>query len=163
MTHCWHLLVSHINTDNYRTAGARLDVRSFLPVDAQTDENSHCSVKFTVLFLVEGKTILITYRFGRKEVISIVRSSWCRCPGNLIVVLLSSPNYLGVAMFCSGESNSEITARSLAYPGGGVQNPPKFRSFENAGPNSQFCGIYIYNNLIRIRVSLIYKLSETPN
>jgi hypothetical protein len=43
------------------------------------------------------------------------------------------------------------------------RTPPKFRSFEKAGPNSQFCGIYIYNNLIRIRVSLIYKLSETPN
>jgi hypothetical protein len=41
--------------------------------------------------------------------------------------------------------------------------PPKFRSFEKAWPNSQFRGIYICNNLIRIRVSLIYKLSETPN
>jgi hypothetical protein len=41
--------------------------------------------------------------------------------------------------------------------------PPKFRSFEKAGPNSHFCGIYICNNLIRIRVLLIYKLSETPN
>jgi hypothetical protein len=113
MTHCWHLLVLHINTDSYRTAGARLDVRSIPPVDAQTDENSHCSVNFTVLFMVERKTILITYWIGRKEVISIVRSSWCRCPGNLIFVLLSSSNYLGVAMFSSGESNSEITARSI--------------------------------------------------
>jgi hypothetical protein len=34
----------------------------------------------------------------------------------------------------------------------GVQTPPKFRSFEKAGPNSQFCGIYICNNLIRIWV-----------
>jgi hypothetical protein len=55
----------------------------------------------------------------------------------------------------------------LAYPGGGgvwgVQTPPKFRSFEKAEPNSQFRGIYICNNLIRKRVSLIYKLSETPN
>jgi hypothetical protein len=44
----------------------------------------------------------------------------------------------------------------------GVQTPPKFRSFEKDRPNSQFRGIYICNNLIRIRVSLIYKLSETP-
>jgi hypothetical protein len=43
----------------------------------------------------------------------------------------------------------------------GVQTPPKFRSFEKAWPNSQFHGIYICNNLIRIRVLLIYKLSET--
>jgi hypothetical protein len=41
--------------------------------------------------------------------------------------------------------------------------PPKFRSFEKAWPNSQFRWIYICNNLIRRRVSLIYKLSETPN
>jgi hypothetical protein len=41
--------------------------------------------------------------------------------------------------------------------------PPKFRSFAKAEPNSQFREIYIRNNLIRIRVSLIYKLSETPN
>jgi hypothetical protein len=50
--------------------------------------------------------------------------------------------------------------------GGGVwggSTPPKFRSFEKAWPNSQFRGISICNNLIRIRVSLLYKLSETPN
>jgi hypothetical protein len=46
----------------------------------------------------------------------------------------------------------------------GVQppSPPKFLSFEKAGPNSQFSGIYVWNNLIRIWGSLIYKLSETP-
>jgi hypothetical protein len=47
--------------------------------------------------------------------------------------------------------------------GGSNPHHPKFRSFEKAGPNSQFYGIYICNNLIRIRVSLIYKLSQTPN
>jgi hypothetical protein len=31
--------------------------------------------------------------------------------------------------------------------------PPKFRSFAKAAPNSQFLGIYIRNNLIRIWVS----------
>jgi hypothetical protein len=62
-----------------------------------------------------------------------------------------------------------ISYKSLAYPGGvfgGFKPPPphpKFQSFEKAWPNSQFRGIYICNNLIRIRVSLIYKLSETPN
>jgi hypothetical protein len=45
-----------------------------------------------------------------------------------------------------------------------VQTPPpsKFRSFDKAEPNSQFRGKYICNNLIRIRVSLICKLSGTP-
>jgi hypothetical protein len=40
--------------------------------------------------------------------------------------------------------------------------PPKFRSFAKAEPNSQFRGMYIRNNLIRIWVSLICKLSGTP-
>jgi hypothetical protein len=47
----------------------------------------------------------------------------------------------------------------------GVQTPPppKFRSFDKAEPNSQFCGKYIHNNLMQIRVSLIQKLSGTPD
>jgi hypothetical protein len=45
----------------------------------------------------------------------------------------------------------------------GVSNPhPKFRSFDKAVPNSQFRSKYIRNNLI-IRVSLICKLSRTPD
>jgi hypothetical protein len=56
---------------------------------------------------------------------------------------------------------------ALAYPGGclGVQTPPppKFRSFEKAWPISQFRGIYICNNLSRIWVSFICKLSGTPD
>jgi hypothetical protein len=36
-------------------------------------------------------------------------------------------------------TRSEIWT-ALAYPGGGG-SPPKIRSFENAGPNSQFRGI----------------------
>jgi hypothetical protein len=48
--------------------------------------------------------------------------------------------------------------------GGGVLPPPKkFWRFDKAEPNSQFCGKYIRNNLIRIRVSLICKLSRTPD
>jgi hypothetical protein len=52
----------------------------------------------------------------------------------------------------------------VAYRGVGgglvVQTPttPKFRSFDKAEPNSQFREKYIRNNLIRIRVSLVYKL-----
>jgi hypothetical protein len=41
--------------------------------------------------------------------------------------------------------------------------PPKFRSFDKAEPNSHFRGKYIRNNLIRIRVSVICKLSGTPD
>jgi hypothetical protein len=41
---------------------------------------------------------------------------------------------------------------------------PKFRGFAKAEPNSHFRGIYEYirNNLIKIWVSLICKLSGTP-
>jgi hypothetical protein len=45
----------------------------------------------------------------------------------------------------------------------GFKAPPKFRSFDKAELNSQFRGIYIRNNLIRIRVSPICKLSRTPD
>jgi hypothetical protein len=41
--------------------------------------------------------------------------------------------------------------------------PPKVRSFDKAEQNSQFRGKYIRNNLIRKRVSLICKLSRTPD
>jgi hypothetical protein len=49
--------------------------------------------------------------------------------------------------------------------GVGGFNPPsqKFRRFDKAEPNSQFRGKYIRNNLIRIRISPICKLSETPD
>jgi hypothetical protein len=43
-----------------------------------------------------------------------------------------------------------------------VQNPStKFQSFDKDEPNSQFRGKYIRNNLTRIRISLIWKLSGT--
>jgi hypothetical protein len=41
--------------------------------------------------------------------------------------------------------------------------PPKFRIFDKAEPNSQFRGKHVCNNLIRIQVSLICKLSGTPD
>jgi hypothetical protein len=46
--------------------------------------------------------------------------------------------------------------------GGGSTPSPKFRSFDKAELNVQFRGKYIHNNLIRIQVSLICKLSGTP-
>jgi hypothetical protein len=42
----------------------------------------------------------------------------------------------------------------------GFKPPTKFRGFAKAEPISQFHGIYIHNNLIRIWVSFICKLSE---
>jgi hypothetical protein len=53
--------------------------------------------------------------------------------------------------------------RTEGVGGLGGSNPPKFRSFAKAEPNSQFRGIYIRNNLIRIWVSIICKLSGTPD
>jgi hypothetical protein len=59
-------------------------------------------------------------------------------------------------------------SQPVAYQGGiwGAQlppPPPKFPSFDKAEPNSQFRGKYIRNNLIRIRVSFIGKLSGPPD
>jgi hypothetical protein len=56
---------------------------------------------------------------------------------------------------------------AVAYRGrGGLNHPPlplKFQSFNEAEPNFQFHGKYIRNILIRIWVSLICKLSRTPD
>jgi hypothetical protein len=46
---------------------------------------------------------------------------------------------------------------------GGFKPPLKFRSFDKAEPNSQFCGKYIRYNPIGIRVSPICKFSGTPD
>jgi hypothetical protein len=46
---------------------------------------------------------------------------------------------------------------------GGWNLPPKFKRFDKAEPNSHFRGIYIHNNVIRIRVSFICKSSGTPD
>jgi hypothetical protein len=46
---------------------------------------------------------------------------------------------------------------------GGSTPLPKFKSFDKAKPISRFRGKYIRNNRIRIRVSLICKLSGTPD
>jgi hypothetical protein len=45
----------------------------------------------------------------------------------------------------------------------GSPPPPKIRSFDKAEPNSLLRGIYIRNNVIRIWVSFICKLSGTPD
>jgi hypothetical protein len=57
-----------------------------------------------------------------------------------------------------------IYRQAVAYRvGGGGVKPPKFRSFYKAEPNSLFRGKYMSDNLIRIRVSLVCKLSGTPD
>jgi hypothetical protein len=45
---------------------------------------------------------------------------------------------------------------------GGVNPPLKFWSFDKAEPNTQFHGKYNHYNIITIRISLICKLSGTP-
>ena len=78
----WFFLYVLHNADTYRTAGAFIHVGSLLSLGAgafihvgsllSLEILTDCSVKFTVLFLVEEKTLLITYWIGRKEVISVV-------------------------------------------------------------------------------------------
>jgi hypothetical protein len=45
----------------------------------------------------------------------------------------------------------------------GVSGTPNFQSFDKAESNSKFCGKYIHNNIIGMWVSLICKLSGTPD
>jgi hypothetical protein len=58
---------------------------------------------------------------------------------------------------------SSVSGVRRGWFGGFKPSPPKFRRFDKAEPNSQFRVKYIGNNLIRIRVSLIYKLSGTSD
>jgi hypothetical protein len=63
-------------------------------------------------------------------------------------------------------TNTDTIQQWRIVGGGGDlvgSTPPKFRSFDKAKPNSQFRGKYIPNDLIRIRVSPICKLSGTPD
>jgi hypothetical protein len=65
-----------------------------------------------------------------------------------------------------GKVKLSLSTPPVAYRGAmGGSNPPpaKFRPFDKSEPNSQYRGKYIRNNLIRIRVSLIYKLSGTAD
>jgi hypothetical protein len=58
-----------------------------------------------------------------------------------------------------------IRCRSAQWCTEGFQTPlpPKFRNFDKAEPNSPFRGKYIRNNLTRIRISPICRLSGTPD
>jgi hypothetical protein len=86
---------------------------------------------------------------------------------------LGYAQYLNQCQLCGGfqeggRDSCQVNAYSSPLKqrrteGGGVQTPPKFRNFDKAEQNSQFRGIYICNNLIRIRVSFICKLSRTPD
>jgi hypothetical protein len=73
----------------------------------------------------------------------------------IVCLLIHSPIFSLNATHLS----SDLT---VAYRGGGFP-PTKFRSFAKAEPNSQFRGIYIRNNLIRIWVLFICKSSGTPD
>jgi hypothetical protein len=60
-----------------------------------------------------------------------------------------------------------VVIKQWRAEGGGWLNPPPpyptITSFDKSEPKSPFRGKYIRNNLIRIRVSLICKLSGTPD
>jgi hypothetical protein len=79
---------------------------------------------------------------------------------NLIKILyINNSNVFMYCTYMDASSQWRTEGRGL----GGSNPLPKFRSFDEAELNSQFRGKYICNNLIRIRVSLICKLSGTPD
>jgi hypothetical protein len=72
-------------------------------------------------------------------------------------------NYVFLATIGSTDVVLWKTQTSGVPRGVGVsKRPSKFRIFEKAEPNFQFRGKYTRNNVIRIRRSLIYKYSGTP-
>jgi hypothetical protein len=62
-----------------------------------------------------------------------------------------------------GHVVSRMSSGILKGGEGGGFNPPEILKFDKAEPNSQFHGKYIHNNIIRVQVSLICKLSRTPD
>jgi hypothetical protein len=85
-------------------------------------------------------------------------------------------SYLCVGVHCrkSNELSSEVARisivtlwiKAVAYRGGwfvGFKSTPKFQSYDKTEPNSHSHGKYIRSNLLRIRGSLIYRLSGTPD
>jgi hypothetical protein len=83
-------------------------------------------------------------------------TSYCVCPNIYIVCTcqLLHSTYSTKMVWCSG------------VPRGGfgclTPSPPEILKFWQSCANSQSCGKYIHNNLIRIQVSPICKLSRTP-
>jgi hypothetical protein len=79
--------------------------------------------------------------------------------GGMVVVVVVVDKimvFLWVSALCSGVQRGGLGGSNHPLP-------PKFRSFDKAELNSEFRGKYILNNLIRIRGSLIYRLSGTPD
>jgi hypothetical protein len=75
----------------------------------------------------------------------------------------TSKNYLWNGYHRREEKHGWKEYKPVAYWGGeSYTHPSKFRSFDKVDTNSQFRGKYICDSLIRIQVSLVYKLSGTP-
>jgi hypothetical protein len=84
---------------------------------------------------------------------------------SLCLINIYRRDILSWEIYISCLLNADVSRRGPRGEGfGGLKSPsPKFRSFDKAQPNSQFCGKCIRNNLIKIRVSPICKLSGTPD
>jgi hypothetical protein len=75
---------------------------------------------------------------------------------------MARPQVLGTGTACNADIEGETQWRTEGV-GGLNPPPPTVRGFDKSEPNFQFRGIYIRNNLIRIWVSFICKLSGTPD
>jgi hypothetical protein len=85
---------------------------------------------------------------------------------NIYTMCHTSFDYLSniiVSENCILRSFSSSGLNQWRTEGGFAPHSPKFLSFDKAEPNSQFRGKFDHNNLVKIQVSLICKLSGTPD
>jgi hypothetical protein len=105
--------------------------------------------------MLTGLHCLITQSIAdccvQTKILQIPQTTWHFFTSWVTICFSKQPPRNRSCWFKQTENNHGV------HRGGGV-NPPKFRSFDKAKPNSLFRGKYIHNNLIRIRVSIILKI-----
>jgi hypothetical protein len=133
--------------------------KPYLP---ETNQHVNPGTFIRVLYLVYRQS----YSMQIKTVIKgRIKSGQTVTPATLLTAYLEqgtpTPHLSASAIYL--QFSSRHTGVPTGDLGGSTYPTPKFRSFEKAEPNSQFRGICVRNNLNRIRILLICKLSGTPN
>jgi hypothetical protein len=138
------------------------------PLTVRFQAKNNCSFNSSPWMAYSRDLNMAVARFGRvmldAQTNSVSPPILVHCPHCMWCVQTGKWNRLSksrVHIFCG---RIQAVAYRRGGGGGRSSNPtPIFRSFAKAEPNSQFHGIYIRNNLIRIWVSFICKLSVTPD